>query len=115
MALPKGRTNNPTGRPKGTPNKTTSELRQWIINLLSKNRAQVGRDLLAIPDPAERLKILLKFLELVLPKPPQAVAAMIGTDPDPMSRADLLAELERLTKLTEDEAQAAPDRYGEMG
>lgn len=103
MALPKGKTNNPNGRPKGTPNKTTTELRQWVINLLSKNRAQLSRDLLAIPDPAERWRIVTKILEMVLPKPPTQIAATVNTELDAMSRAEVLAELSRLTDLQGDE------------
>lgn len=103
MALPKGKTNNPNGRPKGTPNKTTTELRQWVINLLSKNRAQLSRDLLAIPDPAERWRIVVKILEMVLPKPPTQIAATVNTELDAMNRAEVLAELSRLTELQGDE------------
>ena len=45
MGLPKGRTNNPNGRPKGKKNKITTEVRTWLKNLIDNNRAQLEKDL----------------------------------------------------------------------
>jgi len=33
----KGKTNNPNGRPKGTPNKTTKDLKETVMAFLSNN------------------------------------------------------------------------------
>lgn len=32
----KGYTNNPNGRPKGTPNKITQDMRMWLSSVLDK-------------------------------------------------------------------------------
>lgn len=63
----KGKTNNPNGRPKGTANKATTELRQWIANLLDDNRAQLLKDFKAL-DAAERWRVTEKLIQYVTPK-----------------------------------------------
>ena len=45
MGLEKGRTNNPNGRPRGKPNKVTTDLRKWINEVLSNNQKQFESDL----------------------------------------------------------------------
>ncbi|GAB6013378.1 DUF5681 domain-containing protein [Viscerimonas tarda] len=67
MAQPKGKTGNPNGRPKGSPNRTTTEVRQWLSRLIEKNRRQIERDLKAI-EPKDRLLILEKFMSYTVPK-----------------------------------------------
>lgn len=67
MAQPKGKTGNPNGRPKGSPNRTTTEVRQWLSQLIEKNRRQIERDLKAI-EPKDRLLILEKFMSYTVPK-----------------------------------------------
>ncbi|MCR5192545.1 MAG: hypothetical protein K6D59_04500 [Bacteroidales bacterium] len=63
----KGITNNPNGRPKGTPNKITKELRQWISEVIDANREQMIEDLKAV-EPKERLQILERLLQYIIPK-----------------------------------------------
>lgn len=63
----KGRTNNPNGRPKGTANKATTELRQWIKNLLDDNREQLIKDFKKL-DPADRWRVTEKLIQYVTPK-----------------------------------------------
>lgn len=56
------------GRAKGTPNKATSTLKEWLEQLLNDNREQVEADLKALKKPYERLKIIERLLGYVLPK-----------------------------------------------
>lgn len=71
----KGKTNNPNGRPKGTPNKVTGEVREWIKGIINKQRPQLEKDLKNL-DPAERWRIIEKLMSYVVPKM-QAVEAKI--------------------------------------
>ena len=74
--MEKGKTNNPNGRPKGTPNKITQDMRQWLSTVIDKNRRQIERDLEAL-EPKERLQMLEKLMQYVIPKQ-QAVSADVN-------------------------------------
>lgn len=65
--MEKGKTNNPNGRPKGTPNKITTTVRHWIIDILNDNREQFIKDLNTL-EPANRVEVILKLLPYILPK-----------------------------------------------
>ncbi len=60
-------TNNPNGRPKGTPNKVTNELRVRISNFLEKNFDKVEQDFDEL-DPYQRVQFYTKLIEYVIPK-----------------------------------------------
>ena len=63
MGLKKGMTNNPTGRPVGSKNKVSIELRENITEFLSENFNKVKEDFKKL-SPKDRLtfyKDLLKF------------------------------------------------------
>ena len=91
--MEKGKTNNPNGRPKGTPNKITSTVRAWLLEVLNGNRDQFARDLQAL-EPAERVEVLLKLLPYVLPKAvnPDEVEGAAFTRND--TKADILGNRE---------------------
>ncbi len=101
MGLKKGTTNNPKGRPKGTPNKTTSELKEWVNNLLDKNKIQFEKDLKAV-EPEKRLAIIEKLLQYSLPK-----QQSISID------AQIAAEYSELEKLLERCPEDVIDRIAE--
>jgi uncharacterized protein (UPF0305 family) len=71
----KGKTNNPNGRPKGKPNKITQDVRQWLSTVIDKNRRQIEKDLKTL-EPKERLQMLEKLMQYVIPKQ-QAVKAEV--------------------------------------
>lgn len=65
--MKKGQTNNPSGRPKGTPNKITADLRTKINAIVENQIDHIEADLQAL-EPKERLMIVEKFLSYCLPK-----------------------------------------------
>ena len=67
MGLRKGQTNNKNGRPKGTPNRVTSDTRAWINEVLNNNREQFEKDLQAL-EPHQRVAIFEKLLVYSTPK-----------------------------------------------
>lgn len=80
------------GRAKGTPNKTTATARQWLAQLIDKNRRQVEKDLKSL-EPLERLRMIEKFMSYCIPKQ-QAVSANISLDRlDDDQLAAVVAEL----------------------
>lgn len=89
MAQIKGKTGNPYGRPKGSPNKVTSDLREWINDILQKNRRQVQQDLKKA-DSKTRLNFYEKLLQYVLPKQ-QAITGDIRAD---LNRKEVQPELD---------------------
>lgn len=55
------------GRQKGTPNKVTSTLRNWLLEVINDNRDLIVDDLQTL-DPLQRLVFIEKLLPYVLPK-----------------------------------------------
>ncbi|MEO8853522.1 MAG: DUF5681 domain-containing protein [Ginsengibacter sp.] len=66
MPFKKGHSGNPTGKPKGAANKTTTDLRQWINNFIDDNRKQIQTDWKAL-EPKERVILFEKLLKYSLP------------------------------------------------
>lgn len=67
MGLPKNRTNNPNGRPKGVPNKHTASMRSKIDTLLSENWNKIQADLDSL-EPKDRLAFIERLLNYSVPK-----------------------------------------------
>lgn len=65
--MEKGTTNNPNGRPPGTPNKITTDLKTFVADILEMNREAIKRDLEAL-EPYQRLQILEKLMKYVIPQ-----------------------------------------------
>ena len=66
----KGVVLNPKGRPKGTPNKSTVELKEAIKTILDSEIGKIQKHLNQL-EPKERLEIIIKLLPYILPKTSQ--------------------------------------------
>jgi hypothetical protein len=104
MGFKKGVSGNPTGRPIGSKNKTTEEIREKISDFLNEVWPQVQTDFKEL-DPEKRMFFYEKLLKYSIP-PLQSISmqAEIKSDLDRLSD-DQLAELaDRLIELnTEDD------------
>ena len=67
MGLHKGHTNNPNGRPAGTPNKVTSATKDWILAIIEENKDKIRDDLKSM-DSETRVKAVFSLLNFVTPK-----------------------------------------------
>ena len=54
------------GRQTGTPNRTTTEIREHFQNLISENLEQLNNDLKEL-EPIQRLKIIIELSKFVVP------------------------------------------------
>lgn len=55
------------GRKKGTPNKTTTTIKEWMQQLVDDSKAILLDDLLSL-DPKERWQIIIKLLPYLVRK-----------------------------------------------
>ncbi len=55
------------GRQKGTPNKVSGEIKDWIAGLVWRKQRQMEADLDAI-DPKDRLIIMERLISYIVPK-----------------------------------------------
>lgn len=74
------------GRTKGTPNKTTAELRQLVASIVEKNIDKVNDDLAAM-QPKDRVAMLEKLMAYVLPRM-QAITANVSAGVEQSCRID---------------------------
>lgn len=82
------------GRSKGTPNKVTSTIKDWISQIIDDNREQVEKDLRRL-SPKDRLQVFEKLMQYVIPKQ-QSVRADIDLSKLSETQIDLIVE--ELTK-----------------
>ncbi|WP_276908981.1 hypothetical protein [Hallella colorans] len=82
------------GRSKGTPNKVTSTIKDWISQIIDDNREQVEKDLRKL-SPKDRLQVFEKLMQYVIPKQ-QSVRADIDLSKLSETQIDLIVE--ELTK-----------------
>jgi hypothetical protein len=67
MPYPKGVTNNPYGRKKGIPNRSTAEMRDSIQAFVEHNLQKIQDDFDEL-DSVERLRILERFMQYIMPR-----------------------------------------------
>jgi len=92
--MPKGQTNNPKGRPKGTPNRITGQLRDAITEFIEGNFNEVvlyWRKL----EPKDKLNFYRDLLQYVVPK---LASTEIKTN-EKFSLADYVRELAEKEKV----------------
>lgn len=95
------------GRAKGTPNKTTTDLKDWVFRLLQRNLKQIEKDLKEL-DAKERLILFEKLLRYVLPRQ-QAVTADVALGFDEKEVEQFRAWQSRQARyeaMTDEELQA---------
>lgn len=92
MAFEKGISGNPQGRPKGTTNKTTAQLREMVTGFLEDNFEQVKADFNLLT-PKNRVKLYCDLLQYGLPK---LQAVQIETEFDRLPEDQLDAIIESL-------------------
>jgi hypothetical protein len=66
MPAKKGYTNNPNGRPKGKPNRTTKEVKQTLINFINENLDDLQSEYDKL-EPMQKFQFLEKILKFVVP------------------------------------------------
>ncbi|MBV8038874.1 hypothetical protein HF895_05080 [Bacteroides sp. AN502] len=93
MSRPKG-TPKTGGRVKGTPNKVTYSLKEWITSLIDKQRTQIEQDLQRL-EPKDRLQVIEKLMQYVIPK---QAAQQVKLDFDSMTDEQLQQLVEEITK-----------------
>lgn len=93
MSRPKG-TPKTGGRVKGTPNKVTYSLKEWITSLIDKQRTQIEQDLQEL-EPKERLQMIEKLMQYVIPK---QAAQQVKLDFDSLTDAQLEQLVNEMTK-----------------
>ena len=94
MGLPKGMTNNLNGRPKGVPNKNTTDLRQWLKDFVEGQKEQIAMDWETL-EPKERIVMFEKLLRFVLPT---LQATSLQTDFEKLTEGQLDLIIEQLKK-----------------
>jgi hypothetical protein len=67
MGLPKGRTNNANGRPTGSTNKNTKELRELLAGFIENNWSSIQTDFDKL-EPKDRLHFFEKIMQYTIPK-----------------------------------------------
>jgi len=95
MPFEKGNSGNPTGRPPGTKNKTTEEIREKISDFLTESWGQVKDDF-QLMDPEKRLYFFEKLLKYSIP---------------PLQSITMQTEIRKdLETLTDDQLEALASR-----
>lgn len=82
------------GRSKGTPNKVTSTIKDWISQIIDDNRSQIEKDIKKL-SPKDRLQVFEKLMQYVIPKQ-QSVKADVDLSKLSESQLDLIVD--ELTK-----------------
>lgn len=104
--IKKGVVLNPKGRPKGSLNRTTSELKEAIKTILDTELEKVQEHLEQL-EPKERLEFIAKLLPYVVPKQSEVKNEINGVlnnySPPDLSKLSI-EELKLLKKITSEQS-----------
>lgn len=102
------------GRKAGTPNKSTTELREWVQKLVQSNMAQVKRDLKEL-EPKERLDVIERLMRYVLPRQQAIMAEVDGmTMPELEQFRAWKNQQDRYAHMTDEELIAENERINNV-
>lgn len=103
MTFKKGESGNRKGRPKGTKNKTTEEIREVISGIVSKSVDGILKDLKSM-QPIQRVTIIEKLLKYVVAPVKQEVELQVNPFEEVMKRITPLSEedFEQLREINEE-------------
>jgi len=82
------------GRPKGTPNRVTAELRDWISFFIHDNKEKIQEDFNSL-NPRDRVVLFEKLLKYALPV---LQTTTLQTDFERMTDAELDKVIDELKK-----------------
>ena len=94
MPFRKGESGNKAGKPKGTANKTTTDLREWINNFIEGQREQIQKDWEKL-EPKDRVVLFEKLLKYSLPT---LQATNLTTDFEKLTDEQLQTIIDELKK-----------------
>lgn len=69
MAQPKGKTGNPNGRPKGSKNKATVEIKDKLSEFLEDNFDEFEKSFKEMPSGERKARLYLEAGKLIIPRP----------------------------------------------
>lgn len=72
--LKKGQTNNPKGKPKGTKNKLTVDVKQKIADYIGEGFDDFKKTVSAITNKTDQARIYIELCKMIIPKPVDPIA-----------------------------------------
>jgi hypothetical protein len=99
MAPRKGVSNNPKGKPKGTPTKKNQELREWVKTFLEGKTGDLEKEWEKLK-PEQKFQLFERLLAYSLPKP-QTIDLNLDLDFNRLSEEQLDVIIEGIMKKGE--------------
>ena len=89
---------NTAGRPKGSENKDTKIVKDFITSLIEDNKEQIKKDFLTI-EPLERLKIMSDLMKFVVPIQKEVKSEITDNTESEMQKEYNKMYLSKLSKI----------------